>query len=68
MKKTNTKLIFTAVGIALSVAVWVMLIVDKNPEVKTLLMLLAIGTTSQSLAMLDFLGEKKEQDQDGGEE
>ena len=45
-----------------------MLIVDKDPEVKTLLMLLAIGTTSQSLAMLDFLGEKKEQDQDGGEE
>ena len=59
------RLIFSAIGIALSIAVLVLMIITKEPDLKMMVLLLALGMASQSIAIFDQLGNK---DQDNGAE
>ena len=66
--KPTLRLIFSAVGFALSIAVLVILIISKDPNMKTMVLLLALGVSSQGLATFDQLGEKEEQKNDSGQQ
>lgn len=52
------RLIFSAIGIALSIAVLVLMVITKDPDLKTMVLLLALGMASQSIAIFDQLGNK----------
>ena len=54
------RLIFSAVGLALSVAVLAFLIIMEEPNIRVLIMLLALGMASQGMTLLDQVGEKQE--------
>ena len=58
------RLIFSAVGLALSVAVLALLIILDEPNMRVLIMLLALGMASQGMTLLDQGGEKQEKAND----
>lgn len=58
------RLIFSAVGLALSVAVLALLIILDEPNMRVLIMLLALGMASQGMTLLDQVGEKQEKAND----
>ena len=51
MKNLNLRLIFSAVGMALSIAVVVMLVISEDPNLKAMMLLLALGSAAQALAI-----------------
>lgn len=55
------KYIFAVIGLVLGMAVLVILIVADHPDTRLLIMLLALGMTSQGITLIDVVGEKKEQ-------
>lgn len=65
--KPTLRLIFSAVGFALSIAVLVILIISKEPNLKSMVLLLALGVASQGLATFDQIGEKEEQKEDSSQ-
>lgn len=60
MKNKNLKIIPVAVGLVLSVAVVVLLMLD--PDTKTILSLLAFATLAQGIALLDLVSANKDDD------
>ncbi|MDO4216661.1 MAG: hypothetical protein Q4D03_00620 [Bacteroidales bacterium] len=64
----NLRIITAALSLGLSVAVLVLLVIQKEADVKMLLTLLALGTAAQSISLIDQLGEKKEEQQDNDQE
>lgn len=60
MKNKNLKIIPVAVGLALSVAAVVLLMLD--PDTKTILSLLAFATLAQGIALLDLVSANKDDD------
>ncbi|MBQ2508370.1 MAG: hypothetical protein II532_01200 [Bacteroidales bacterium] len=65
---SNLRLITAALSLGLSVAVLVMLVVSNEVGVKLVVMLLALGMAAQSIALIDQVGEKKEQDEENNQE
>lgn len=61
--KPTYKILFSALGIFLGMAVLVVLIIVPEPKVNLLIMLLALGMTSQGISLIDQLGEKEEKHQ-----
>lgn len=64
MKNLNLRLIFSAVGMALSIAVVVMLVILEDPNLKAMMLLLALGSAAQALAIFDQMGQSKEEKRD----
>lgn len=62
MKNLNARLIFSAIGLALSIAVLVILIITDEPDLKSMMMLLALSMVAQSMTIFDKLGESKGKD------
>lgn len=62
--KPLTKTIFAAIGMALGFAVLVMLIISDEPDMRVMIMLLALGMASQGISMVDQIGEKEEKDKE----
>ena len=60
MKNKNLKIIPVAVGLVLSVAAVVLLMLD--PDTKTILSLLAFATLAQGIALLDLVSANKDDD------
>lgn len=65
---SNLRLITAALSLGLSVAVLFMLVVSNEVGVKLVVMLLALGMAAQSIALIDQVGEKKEQDEENNQE
>ncbi|MCQ2298655.1 MAG: hypothetical protein MJZ81_00805 [Bacteroidales bacterium] len=60
MKNLNTRVVFSAIGLALSIAVLVILIVSDEPDLKSMVMLLALSMVAQSMTIFDKLGESND--------
>lgn len=58
--KQLSRLIFSAIGMALGVAVLVMLIIMEEPNTKVILMLVSLGMASQGVAIFDLITESTE--------
>ncbi|MCQ2278809.1 MAG: hypothetical protein MJZ62_05850 [Bacteroidales bacterium] len=64
MKTPNLRFIFSCVGIGLSIASVVLLIVMKDIDTKAILTMLSLALTAVALSQLDSITEKKEEEED----
>ncbi|MBQ9638238.1 MAG: hypothetical protein IJV22_10210 [Bacteroidales bacterium] len=59
------KYIFSGLGLAMGMAVLVIMIVSEQPDIKTMVLLLALGMASQGICLIDQISEKQEKDKEG---
>ncbi len=58
--KVNIRLVTSCVSLGLSVASLVLLVIGDEPNLKTIVMLLALGMAAMAISLVDQLGEKDE--------
>lgn len=59
--KVNIRIVTSCVSLGLSVASLVLLVISKEPDLKTIVMLLALGMAAMAISLVDQLGEKSEE-------